>query len=188
MLRKILLAAVAIVVLFLGFVATRPSTYAVERQTTVAAPPAVVYAELADFHRWEAWSPWAKLDPNVKNTYEGQPGAVGSKQEWSGNKDVGRGRMTVKDARPGERLGIDLEFIEPFASRADTDFVLSPDGAGTRVSWKMAGTMGFMEKAFGVFMNMDAMIGKDFEKGLAQLKAVAEKEASRPAPVPAAAP
>ena len=185
MLRKILLALVAIVVLFLGFVATRPSTYAVERHATVAAPAAVVYAQLADFHRWEAWSPWAKLDPNQKTTYAGEPGAVGSVQEWSGNKDVGKGRMTLREARPGERLAIDLEFIEPFASRADTLFALAPDGAGTRVTWTMSGGLGFMEKAFGVFMDMDAMIGKDFEKGLAQLRAVAESDAAKVQPAAA---
>ena len=185
MIRKILIAVAAIVVLFLGFVATRPSTYGVERSTTVAAPPAVVYAQVADFNRWDAWSPWAKLDPAQKTTFTGEPGAVGSRYEWSGNDKVGKGRMTVKDARPGERVGIDLEFIEPFASRADTDFVFAPDGGGTRVTWVMSGKMGFMEKAMGVFMSMDDMIGKDFEKGLAQLKATAEAAARA---APAAAP
>lgn len=185
MLRKILLALVAILALFLGFVATRPSTYAVERTAAIAAPAAVVYAQLADFHRWDAWSPWAKLDPNVKNTYAGEPGAVGARQEWAGNQDVGKGRMTVKEARPGERLVIDLEFIEPFASRADTTFALAPEGAGTRVSWTMSGRLGFLEKAAGVFMDMDAMIGRDFEKGLAQLRAVAEAESARVQPAAA---
>jgi carbon monoxide dehydrogenase subunit G len=179
-LRKILLAVVAVVVLFLGFVATRPSTYGVERSTTVAAPPAVVYSQIVDFTRWEGWSPWAKLDPAQKTKLTGQAGAVGSVWEWSGNDKVGKGRMTISDARPGERIGIDLEFIEPFASRADTAFTLAPDGAGTRVTWSMGGKLGFMEKAMGVFMSMDSMIGKDFEKGLAQLKSVSEQAAATP--------
>lgn len=185
MLRKILVAVAAVVVLFLGFVATRPSTYAVERAATIAAPAAVVFAQVADFERWKGWSPWEDLDPGMQRTLRGAPGAVGSAYEWAGNDKVGKGRMTVQDARPGERVGIALEFLEPFASRADTDFVLAPDGASTRVTWTMAGNLGFMEKAMGVFMDMDAMIGKDFEKGLARLKAVAEAEAARIQPAAA---
>jgi carbon monoxide dehydrogenase subunit G len=177
--RKILIAVAALLLLFLVYVASRPSTYAVERSVAVSAPPAVVFSQVVDFGRWEAWSPWSKLDPNQKTTMTGTPGAVGSRWEWSGNKDVGKGRMTITEARPGERIGIDLEFVEPFASRADTSFALAPEGSGTQVTWTMAGKLGFVEKAMGVFMSMDAMIGKDFEKGLAQLKAVSEAEAAR---------
>jgi uncharacterized protein YndB with AHSA1/START domain len=177
--RKILIAVAALLLLFLVYVASRPSTYAVERSVAVSAPPAVVFSQVVDFGRWESWSPWSKLDPNQKTTMTGTPGAVGSRWEWSGNKDVGKGRMTITEARPGERIGIDLEFVEPFASRADTSFALAPEGSGTQVTWTMAGKLGFVEKAMGVFMSMDAMIGKDFEKGLAQLKAVSEAEAAR---------
>ncbi len=179
MLRKLLIALAVLVLLFLGYVVSRPSTYAVERSASISAPPAVVFSQVADFGRWEAWSPWSKLDPNQQTSFTGQPGTVGAVMEWSGNKDVGKGRMTITEARPGERVGIDLAFIEPFASRADTAFELTPDGEATRVTWTMKGNMGFMEKAVGIFMDMDGMIGKDFEKGLAQLKAVSEAEAAR---------
>lgn len=181
MLRKILIAVVAVVVILVAVVATRPSTYSVRRSVTVAAPADVVFAQVNDFHRWDAWSPWAKLDPAMKATHSGATAGKGAVYEWSGNKDVGKGRMTLSDSKPPAQLAIALEFIEPFASKADTRFEFAPEGQGTKVTWTMSGNLGFVEKAFGMFMNMDAAIGKDFEKGLGQLKSVSEAEAAKAA-------
>ena len=187
MLRKILIVLAVVVVVFVAVVATRPSEYTVKRTQVVNAPPDVVFAQVNDFHQWDAWSPWAKLDPNVKTTHSGAAAGTGAVYEWSGNKDVGKGKMTVTDSAPGQHVLIALEFIEPFASKADSRFEFAPDGQGTQVTWAMSGHSGFMEKAFGLFMNMDAMIGKDFEKGLTQLATVSQAEAAKAAEAAAAA-
>jgi uncharacterized protein YndB with AHSA1/START domain len=177
MLKKIVLAAVALVIgvplLLLAVGATRPDHYGVTRSTVVAAPPEAVYALLVDFHQWSRWSPWAKLDPHQRETIKGD--GVGATYDWSGNKDVGEGRMTILEARPGQRLGIDLQFFKPFESRADTSFTLAPEGAGSRVTWTMSGKQGVVERTFGMFMDMEKMIGGDFERGLASLKREVEK-------------
>ena len=175
--KKILGVAVVAVAGFLAFVATRPSSFRVERSATVAAPPEIVYAQVADFHGWDAWSPWAKLDPAMKTEFGGMAGAPGASYAWSGNKAVGSGRMTLLEAKPSQRLGIDLQFIEPFASRNTTTFTFAPEGAGTRVAWIMEGPANFMTKVMTTVKSMDAMVGPDFEKGLAALKGVAEAAA-----------
>jgi uncharacterized protein YndB with AHSA1/START domain len=172
-LRKILVTVVVLVVAAVAFVTSRPSTYRVERSATVAAPPEAVFARIADFHAWEAWSPWARLDPAMTTRYEGS--GVGATYAWKGNKDVGEGRMTLLEADPARRVAIRLEFIEPFPSTSSTEFLLAPAaGDGTSVTWVMTGRLGFVEKAFTLFADMDQMIGKDFEKGLAALKRLAE--------------
>src|SRR5207253_1313324 len=177
----------AVLVLFALFVATRPATSRVSRAIAISAPPAVVYAQVADFHRWDAWSPWAKLDPTMKTTFAGPVAAPGSSYAWLGNDKVGEGKMTIVEARPGEMLRIKLEFLKPFASTNSSTFTFAPKGGGTDVTWTMEGHNGFAGKAFSVFMNMDKMIGNDFEKGLAQLKAVAEAEGQKSPAASAAA-
>jgi hypothetical protein len=127
-----------------------------------------------DFHNWTAWSPWAKLDPAMKQTYEGAPAGTGAVSTWAGNKDVGEGRMTIIESRPSELIRIKLEFFKPFAATNTAEFTFKPAGDQTAVTWSMAGEKNFMAKAFGLFMNMDKMIGDDFEKGLANLKSVTE--------------
>jgi len=174
MLKKILLALVAIVVVFVGVVAMQPADYRVTRTTVLAAAPSDVFPHVNDFHRWEAWSPWAKLDPGMKVTYDGPPAGPGAVYTWTGNKDVDEGRMTLTDSRPGELVKIKLAFIKPFASMSAVDVALEPQGPATKVTWTMSGQNGFVEKAFCLFVSMDKMIGGDFEKGLAQLKAVVE--------------
>ena len=190
MVKKLLFAVVAAIVVFALFVATRPAAYRVSRSTTIAAPPPIVYAQVADFHRWDAWSPWAKLDPSMKTTFAGPVAAPGSSYAWTGNDKVGEGRMTIVEAKPGERVGIRLEFIKPFAATSSTEFAFVPTGGATQTTWTMQGRNNFAGKLFSVFTDMDKMIGKDFEKGLAQLKTVAENEArtsGAPATAPAAA-
>jgi len=176
------LAAVIVVLLIL--IATRPSTYRVERHATVAAPVDVVFAKVKDFRTWEAWSPWAKLDPQMKTKVDGTPGEVGSVYTWEGNDDVGSGRMTIAAIKPNERVDIKLEFLKPFESKADNGFTVEPAGKDTKITWFMAGENSFMGKAFSLVMDMDAMIGKDFENGLGSLKKVAE-EAAKASPKPA---
>src|SRR5256886_17397359 len=179
MLKKLLLAIGIALAALAVFVATRPASYRVSRSKTIAAPPLSVYPLVADFHQWEKWSPWAKLDPAMKTTFAGPVAAPGSSNAWRGNDKVGEGKMTIGEARPGEMLRIKLEFLKPFASTNSSTFTFAPKGGGTDVTWTMEGHNGFAGKAFSVFMNMDKMIGNDFEKGLAQLKAVAEAEGQK---------
>ena len=151
--------------------------YRVTRSATIQAPANVVFEQINDFHKWAAWSPWGKLDPAMKVTYTGPDAGMGAVYYWVGNKDVGEGRMTILESRPAELVRIKLEFIQPFASAADTEFTVKPDGSGVTVTWLMSGENGFVSKAAGLVQSMDKMIGPDFEKGLAQLKTVAESAA-----------
>lgn len=174
MLKKILIGLAVIIIVFVIVVATRPADFRIVRSATIAAPPETVFALVNDFHKWDAWSPWAKLDPAMKQTYEGAPAGTGALYHWVGNKDVGEGSMTLTESRTNELIRIKLEFIAPFAAVNTTEFTFKPAGNQTAVEWSMTGANNFMAKAFGLFMNMDKMVGGDFEKGLAQLKSVAE--------------
>ena len=178
MVKKLLLGIAVIVIVliavFLVMVLLQPSQYQIERSTTINAPSAVVFAQVNDFHKWNAWSPWANRDPNMKQIYEGQASGVGAIYSWVGNSDVGEGKMTIIESRPGERIKIQIEFIKPFAAMNTTDFIFTPQGNQTSVKWTMAGNNTFLTKAFGVFVNMDKMVGGDFEQGLARLKALSE--------------
>ena len=176
MLKKILITVIVLVLVFAIVVATRPADFRIVRSTTIAAPAAVVFAHVNDLRKWDAWSPWAKLDPAMKQTHEGSPAGVGAIYLWAGNSEVGEGRMTILDSRADELIRIKLEFIKPFAAVNTTEFTFKADGAQTAVTWDMTGKNNFMSKAFGLFMNMDKMVGGDFEKGLANLKSVAEAE------------
>jgi uncharacterized protein YndB with AHSA1/START domain len=175
MLKKIGLAVLGLIVALVAVIALQPSEYRVTRTKRIAAPPEKVFEMVNDFHRWEAWSPWAKLDPAMKTTYEGPAAGAGSIYRWTGNDEVGEGMMTITSATPGEKLAIDLEFIKPFASKAKNEFVFRGQDGQTDVSWSMAGEADLMSKAFFLFTGgADRMIGADFEKGLSQMKAAAE--------------
>lgn len=174
MLKKIGLALIVMVAALLLFAATRPGSFTVERRIAVQAPPAKIQPLIADFHRWADWSPWEKLDPAMQRTFGGPPSGVGATYGWKGNGDVGSGRMEVKEAAP-DKVRIQLDFMEPIEGHNMTDFVLTPRLGGTEVRWVMTGPAPFLTKLMTVFVSMDSMIGKDFEKGLAQLKAAAEK-------------
>lgn len=187
MLKKVGLGLVVVVVAFAGFVATRPSTFRVERSMEIAAPADAVFPFVNDFHQWDAWSPWEKLDPAMKKTFEGPGAGAGAIYAWTGNDEVGKGRMTITDSRPHERVGIKLEFIEPWPATSDIELMFVPTAKGVKVTWVMTGNNDFMAKAMTVFMNMDSMVGGDFEKGLAQLKSLGEAEAKRRADAAAAA-
>ncbi len=170
----VLSAIAAIVVLFLLVVAFQPSEFRVERKATMVASPEVVFGYVNNFHKWNDWSPWAKLDPTSKETYDGPASGTGAKFAWDGNKEVGQGRMTIKESRPSDMIRIKLEFIKPFTCTNTAEFTFQPQGNQTLVTWGMTGHNNFMGKAFGLFMNMDKLIGGDFEKGLASLKTLAE--------------
>ena len=163
-----------ILAVFAIFVAMQPDEFAVERSTTVAAPPQMVFDQVNDFHKWQAWSPWAKLDPMAKNTFEGPESGEGAKFSWAGNDQVGEGRMEIAESRAPEHIKIDLEFIKPFAAKNVTLFTFAPEGDSTKVTWNMSGKNNFIGKAMCLFMNMDKMVGGDFEKGLAAMKVKAE--------------
>lgn len=150
-------------------------TYVVERSETIAAPPSKVYERVGNLERWGDFSPWDELDPEMTKTFSGAAGAVGSGYHWTGNKKVGEGRMTITDATPDQRVVLDLEFVKPFKSQSVTELTLEPVDTGTKVTWRMTGERTFMVKVMGLFgKNMDKMVGPDFEKGLANLKAVSE--------------
>jgi hypothetical protein len=174
MLKKILLGLLVIIVVFCVVVALQPAAFTITRSTTIAAPPAAPFAQVNDFHKWEAWSPWAKIDPAMKQTFEGSPAGTGAIYTWAGNNEVGEGRMTITDTRPAEFVRIKLDFIKPFAATNNAEFTFKPEGEQTRVTWTMTGEKNFFCKAVCMFMNMDDMVGKDFEKGLAAMKTVAE--------------
>ena len=170
----LLLGAVAAVVAVLVVVARRPSEFRVVRTATIAAPPAAVFAQVNDFHRWDAWSPYAQRDPDMRKTYEGAPAGVGAVYTWSGNREVGEGRATITESRPHDMIGIRLEFVRPFAGTSTATFSFVPAGPATAVTWSLDGTSSFVAKAMGLFVDMDRMIGRDFEKGLAQIKSIVE--------------
>src|SRR6185503_4879290 len=174
MIKKILIGLAIVILLLVVVIALQPSTYRVERSATMNATAPVVFAQVNDFHKWNAWSPWAKLDPAMKQTFEGAPAGTGAVYAWAGNSDVGEGRMTINESRPADLVKIKLEFIKPFGANSDTTFTFQPEGNQTKVTWTMAGDKNFIAKAFGLVMNMDKMVGGDFEKGLAQMKTVAE--------------
>jgi uncharacterized protein YndB with AHSA1/START domain len=175
MLKKIAIAVVVLIAAVLIYAATRPDQFQVERAAAIAAPPERVFALINDLHAWSAWSPWEHLDPAMKKTLSGADSGKGAVYEWRGNKAVGQGRMEITDSVPPSQVVIKLDFIEPFAAHNVTVFSLEPQGAMTRVRWTMQGASPYLSKLMGVFVDMDKMIGKDFETGLANLKLAAEK-------------
>ena len=162
-----------------GIVATRPDRYSVVRSAVVAAPPEVVFDHVNDFRRWEAWSPFEDLEPTMAKTYEGAASGVDARYHWKGIGKAGEGRMRIAESEPARRIVIDLQFIEPFESRARTTFRFEPVSNGTRVTWEMAGRNTTMGKVISLVASMDAMLGKEFEKGLARLAVVAEGDAQQ---------
>jgi Polyketide cyclase / dehydrase and lipid transport len=174
MLKKILIALVVLIALFVIIIAMRPADFLITRTTTIAAAAEVVFAQVNDLHKWDAWSPWAKLDPSMKQTHEGASAGVGAIYSWDGNKEVGAGRMTITESRTNEVIVIKLEFLKPFVAVNDAEFTFRAEGNQTTVSWSMSGKNNFMSKVFCLFMDMDKMVGGDFEKGLASMKTIAE--------------
>ena len=173
MLIKILIGIAVVVVVFVVVVATRPSDFRVARTATVAAPAPVVFAQVNDFKKWGAWSPYEKLDPAMKKTYAGAPTGMGAIYTWAGNSKAGEGTATITESRPNDLVRIQLDFVKPFAGTATAEFTFTPEGDRTQVTWSLIGTNNFVAKAVHLFMNMDKMVGGQFEEGLADLQKAA---------------
>lgn len=169
-----LVVIVVVVALLLVVIVSRPEDFSISRSATVAAPPEKVFPQVNDLHNWQAWSPWAKLDPNMKMTFTGPETGTGAAYTWSGNSKVGEGRMTIVESCPSELVRIKLEFMKPFAATNASEFTFQPHGTQTTVTWSMTGKRNFMTKAMSLVMSMEKMLGGQFEQGLAQMKAIAE--------------
>ncbi len=174
MLQTILIAVAVVVVGILAYAASRPDTFRLQRSTTITAAAEKVFPMIADFHEWIRWSPWEDRDPALKRTYSGPSSGTGAVYAWEGNKNVGVGRMEIMETTMPSRVAIKLDFLKPFEVHNIAEFTLEPAGGGTRVTWAMHGPSPFMMKLMGVFTSMDKMVGKDFEAGLAKMKAAAE--------------
>ena len=179
MARSLGLGLIVLIAVMALVVAVQPSEVHVERSRTIAASPATVFGIVSDFGRFGAWSPWSRMDPDMKVEITGEPGTVGSTYRWTGDDQVGRGEMVITEVKRPEKVVMDLHFIEPFEAQSVTAYELEPtdDGSSTRMTWTMDTENGFVAKAMGLLVDMDAMIGADFEKGLDALAEVAEAEA-----------
>ena len=179
MIAKILVGLAVVIVVFLVVVSVQPSDFRVARATAIAAPPDVVFSQVNDLRKWQEWSPWARLDPHCKVTFAGPESGTGAVFKWAGNNEVGEGQMTIIESRQNELVRFRLDFKKPFEGTNEAEFTLKPVGNQTEVTWAMSGRNNFMLKAVGLFMNCDKMLGPQFEKGLSQLKTIAE---ARPKP------
>jgi len=165
-------------------IALQPSEFEVKRTLSMPAPPAAVFSEVEDFHKWEHWSPWEGLDPTMKKEYSGPAAGVGASYHWVGNDDVGEGQMTIRRADAPREIEVELVFMKPMTATNPTTFTFEPEGTGTRTTWHMKGTNDFVGKAFCLFMEMDRLVGGDFEKGLAALSVASQTVAAQAAASP----
>jgi uncharacterized protein YndB with AHSA1/START domain len=174
MLKKIVLVLVALLAMFLVVVYTRPADFRYERSIVIDAPPTAIFENVDDLARWTRWSPWEKLDPAMQRTYSATTRGSGATYTWQGNSDVGKGTMTIVESLPNERIAMLLEFKEPMAATNQVQFTFTPNGESTTVVWAMSGRNNFLARAFDLVLDLESMVTKDFDKGLAQLKAVVE--------------
>jgi uncharacterized protein YndB with AHSA1/START domain len=169
----VILAIAIAVVLILA--ATKPSSLRVQRAVSIKAPPEEIFPLISDFHQWLTWSPYEQKDPAMKRTYGGAERGKGAVYAWDGDKNVGSGRMEILEATAPQKIVIKLDFFKPFEGHNTAEFTMLPQGDGTHVTWLMHGPANFMSRLIQVFMNLDRMIGRDFEAGLANLKTITEK-------------
>ncbi len=174
MLDLILILIAIAVIIFVIAVAMQPSDFRVTRTTTISAPASVVFPHVNELQKWDAWSPWAKLDPNAKNSFNGPASGVGAIMRWAGNNKVGQGSMMITENRPDEFIQFKLEFLKPFKATNTAEFTFNSENNQTTVTWSMYGKNNFMGKAMGLIMSCDKMLGGQFEKGLATLKSLVE--------------
>jgi uncharacterized protein YndB with AHSA1/START domain len=176
MLKKIGLTLLVLIIALLVYAATKPDSFTIQRSASIKAPPEKIYPLISDFRQWSAWSPYEKLDTSMKKTYSGAPSGVGAVYEWEGNSNVGKGRMEIAEATPPSKVGIKLDFLSPFEAHSRADFTLEPKpDSTTTVTWSVRGPNLYIGKVMSVFVSMDKMMGKDFEAGLANMKAIAER-------------
>jgi hypothetical protein len=166
-------AAVLVVGLIVA-VAARPGAFHIERSIEMDGPPDGAFAHVNNLQAWSDWSPWDKADPLMKRTFDGPAAGRGARYAWAGNRNVGEGRMTIENSEPPSLVSIKLEFLKPFTATNTTTFTFIPTERGTRVTWSMDGENRFLMKCASLFLNMDKMIGRDFERGLMALKIVSE--------------
>jgi uncharacterized protein YndB with AHSA1/START domain len=176
MLKTIAIVVVVLVAGILAYAATKPDVFRVQRATSIKAPPEKIFPFLNDLHKFGAWSPWEKKDPAMKRTFAGSESGKGAMYEWDGDKNVGQGRMEIVETTPPSKVAIKLDFVRPFEAHNTVEFTLAPNGDSTDVTWAMQGPVPYVAKIMHVFVDMDSMVGKDFEAGLASLKTVAEKQ------------
>jgi len=175
MLKIIGIVIIVLVAAVLVLAAFRPDTFHVQREASIKAPPDKIFALVNDFSRWGAWSPWEKKDPAMKRTFSATTSGKGATYAWEGNKDVGQGRMEIAESVPPSKIVLNLDFVKPFEAHNLVVFTLEPKGDATNVTWAMQGDSPYFAKIIQLFVNMDKMVGADFETGLANLKAAAEQ-------------
>ena len=175
MLLWIILIVLALIALVLVYGLLQPASFAVSREADFNASPAMVFAQINDFHKWSAWSPWEKMDPDLKRSYSGAASGIGAKYAWVGNKKVGEGSMEITHSESAKSMQLDLHFLKPFQADNVTEFTLTPRGKQTNLKWEMRGAKPFMMRVLAAFFNMDKIVGSDFEKGLTNLRGVVEK-------------
>lgn len=184
MIRAVLILALVGVAVLLLYARTRPDTFRIERSTRIQAPPEQIYGYMADFRRFQAWLPYEHKDPDMERRYSGAPSGVGAVYDFAGDSQVGTGRMEILELTEPTRVRMSLDMVKPMEAHNIVEFGLRPDGDGTVASWAMEGQCPYIAKLLGIFINMDGMIGRDFEQGLANLKAVVE-QSTRQAPATA---
>lgn len=175
MIKTIAMVLALLIAALLMYAATKPDSFRIERSTTIKAPPEKIFALINDFHQWEAWSPWEKIDPALKRTYSGAANGVGAVYEWSGNKDIGQGRMEIVESVPSAKVMLKLDFVTPFEAHNKVDFTLAQQGDVTKVTQAMYGPSPYISKLMTIFFSIEKMVGKKYEEGLTNLKAIAEK-------------
>lgn len=175
MIKTIAIVLALLIAAVLIFAAMKPNTFRIERNVNIKAAPEKIFALINDFHQWEAWSPWEKIDPALKRTYSGASSGVGAVYEWSGNKDIGQGRMEIVESVAPKKIVLNLDFITPFEAHNKVDFTLVTQGDTTTVTQAMYGPSPFMSKLMTIFFSMEKMVGEKYEEGLATLKSLAEK-------------
>jgi uncharacterized protein YndB with AHSA1/START domain len=174
MIKKLLLGLAAIVAIILIAASFQSDEMNVARSTTIAAPPEAVFKVVNDFRQWDSWSPWTKMDPNMKKSVEGPPEGAGAKYHWSGNSEVGEGTTTLLESKPSEKVAMRIDMVRPMAGSCDAQFTFVPEGTGTKVTWAMQSKKPFIGKVFGMFVDCEKMCGDQFNEGLANLKKVVE--------------
>ena len=175
MFKTIVIVVVALIAALLAYAATKPDTFRVQRAASIKAPPEKIFALLNDFRRWDTWSPWEEKDPAMIRTFGDATSGKGAVYTWEGNTDVGQGRMEIAESVPPSKIAIKLDFLKPFETHNIVEFTLEPQGDSTNVTWAMRGPNPYFAKVMQSFFSMDKMVGKDFETGLGNLKAIAEK-------------
>ncbi len=174
MILTVVVILAAVVALIVALAATKPDSFRVERSTSINTTPDKIFPLINDFHRWPAWSPWEKLDPDMRKSFGGPPTGVGSSYEWEGNSKAGKGRMEITASTP-TKINLNLDFIKPFKANNFTEFSMVPAGDSTDLTWSLYGPSPFITKLMMVFTTMDKMVGKDFDEGITNLKREAEK-------------